>query len=63
VTGPTELLLGAFADLLTAPQRPAGPAPVLDPVVASLLGRDLVSNGGIVGPTDIPEGLQRLAAE
>ncbi len=63
VTGPTELLLGAFADLLTAPQPPARPAPALDLVVADLLSRDLVSDGGIVGPTDIPEGLQRLAAE
>ncbi|CAN5659897.1 MAG: SDR family oxidoreductase [Actinomycetota bacterium] len=63
LTGPTELLLGAFADLLTAPERPAGPAPVLGPIVADLLGQDLVCDGGIVGPTDIPEGLQRLAAE
>ena len=61
LTGPTEVLLGGFADLLTAPQRTATAA--LSPVVADLLARDLVVDGVMVGPTMIPDGLERLAWE
>ncbi|MGH3666629.1 MAG: SDR family oxidoreductase [Egibacteraceae bacterium] len=62
LTGPTEVLLGSFADLLTAPERD-GPPPTLSPAVADLLSRDLVARDGLVGPTDIGEGLERLARE
>lgn len=61
LSGPTEILLGAFADLLTAPQ-PTAPPP-LPNAVAALLSRDLVAVDGLIGPTDIPEGLERLARE
>jgi uncharacterized protein YbjT (DUF2867 family) len=61
LAGPTEVLLGGFADLLTAPQRRT--AAPLTPVVADLLTRDLVVDGVMVGPTLIPEGLERLSWE
>lgn len=61
LTGPTEVLLGGFADLLTAPERTAPPA--LSPVVTDLLARDLVVDGVMVGPTMIPDGLERLSRE
>lgn len=63
LTGPTEVLLGGFADLLAAPHRDRAAAPRLPAVVADLLGRDLVVDGAMVGPTLIPEGLERLASE
>ena len=59
LAGPTEVLLGGFADLLTAAERVVAPA--LSPVVADLLARDLVVDGVMVGPTLIPEGLERLS--
>ena len=61
LVGPTEVLLGGFADLLTAADRVA--APPLSPVVADLLTRDLVVDGVMVGPTLIPEGLERLSRD
>jgi hypothetical protein len=61
LVGPTEVLLGGFADLLTAPQ-PSTPPP-LDPVVVDLLARDLVVDGVMVGPTLIPDGLERRSWE
>ena len=61
LAGPTEVLLGGFADLLTAPQRT--PTAALSPVVADLLARDLVVDGVMVGPTMIPDGLDRLSWE
>lgn len=63
LTGPTEVLLGGFADLLTAPDRDLATAAVLPPAVVGLLTRDLVVNEAMVGPTSIPEGLERLAWE
>lgn len=63
LTGPTEVLLGAFADLLAAPDRRREQPPPLPPVVADLLSRDLVAADGLVGPTDIPEGLERLSTD
>lgn len=63
LTGPTEVLLGGFADLLTAPGRDRRSAAALPPVVADLLARDLVIDEAMVGPTDIVEGLERLARE
>ena len=63
LTGPTEVLLSGFADLLTAPGRDRSRAPALPPTVADLLTRDLVVDDGMVGPTDIPEGLERLSWE
>ncbi|MBA2529797.1 MAG: hypothetical protein H0V19_07545, partial [Euzebyales bacterium] len=62
LTGPTEVLLGGFADLLAAPGRVTRAAE-LPAAVADLLARDLVADGGLVGPTDILAGLDRLAAE
>jgi uncharacterized protein YbjT (DUF2867 family) len=59
LTGPTEILLAGFADLLTAPER--RPQPALPDVVADLLARDLVVDAAMVGPTLIPEGLERLS--
>jgi NADH dehydrogenase len=61
LTGPTELLLGGFADLLTAAEPAAQPP--LSPVVADLLSRDLVVDDAMVGPTLIPEGLERLSRD
>lgn len=61
LAGPTEVLLGGFADLLTAADPLA--APPLSPVVVDLLTRDLVVDGVMVGPTLIPEGLERLSLE
>ena len=63
LTGPTEVLLGGFADLLTAPGRDRASAPALPPAVVELLTLDLVVNDAITGPTDIPEGLERLARD
>lgn len=63
LTGPTEVLLGGFADLLTAPDRDLRTIPSLPPDVAALLARDLVVNDAMVGPTSIPEGLERVAWE
>jgi uncharacterized protein YbjT (DUF2867 family) len=63
LTGPTEVLLGGFADLLTAPDRHRTAAPVLPPAVTGLLARDLVVDDAVVGPTSIPEGLERLSWE
>jgi uncharacterized protein YbjT (DUF2867 family) len=59
LVGPTEVLLGGFADLLTAPER-STPAP-LSTIVVELLTRDLVVDGVMVGPTMIPDGLERLS--
>ena len=61
LAGPTEVLLGGFADLLTAAER-VTPAQ-LSPVVVDLLTRDLVVDGVMVGPTLIPDGLERLSRE
>ena len=63
LTGPTEILLGGFADLLTAPGRVLASAPTLTPVVAQLLTRDLVVDDALTGPTDINEGLDRLSRD
>lgn len=63
LTGPTEVLLGGFADLLTAPGRIRADAPALPPAVVGLLTMDLVVNEALTGPTDIPEGLERLARD
>lgn len=63
LTGPTEVLLGGFADLLTAPDRDRSAAPALPSVVADLLARDLVVDAAMVGPTSIPEGLERVSWE
>ncbi len=63
LSGPTPVLLGGFADLLAAPGRRRAPAPVLPDAVADLLSRDLIAAAGVVGPTGIPEGLERLASE
>ncbi len=63
LTGPTEVLLGGFADLLASPDRNRDTAPPLTPVVADLLARDLVVDEAIVGPTSIPEGLERVARD
>lgn len=63
LTGPTEVLLGGFADLLAAPDRDANRPPVLPPAVVDLLTRDLVVDDGMTGPTLIPEGLERLSWE
>ena len=63
LTGPTEVLLSGFADLLAAPGRDLGAVPVLPATVAGLLTLDLVVDGAITGPTDIPEGLERLARD
>ncbi len=63
LTGPTEVLLGGFADLLAAPERDASTAPALPPPVIELLTRDLVVDDALVGPTLIPEGLERLSWE
>lgn len=63
LTGPTEVLLGGFADLLTAPDRDLRAIPTLPPVVVDLLARDLVVNEAMVGPTSIPEGLERVSWE
>jgi uncharacterized protein YbjT (DUF2867 family) len=62
LSGPMEILLGSFADLLASPAPPARPT-VLPPAVADLLARDLVTNDGLTGPTRIPEGLERLARD
>ena len=62
LSGPMEILLASFADLLTSPQS-LGYGPALPPVVADLLGRDLVTDEGLTGPTRIPEGLERLARD
>ena len=61
LAGPTEVLLGGFADLLMAPERAVAAA--FSPVVADLLARDLVVDGVMVGPTMIPDGLDRLSRE
>lgn len=61
LAGPTEVLAGAFADLLAAPDRDPRRAPGLPFHVVDLLARDLVDDKALVGPTDIPEGLQLLA--
>lgn len=63
LTGPTEVLLSGFADLLAAPGRNRATVAPLPPVVAGLLTLDLVINDAITGPTDIPEGLERLARD
>ncbi len=63
LSGPTEVLLGGFADLLAAPGRRRGAAPALPDDVAGLLCRDLIATAGVVGPTGIAEGLERLASE
>lgn len=63
LTGPTEVLLGGFADLLAAPGRNRLGVPPLPPVVADLLGRDLVVDEAMIGPTSIPEGLERVSWE
>ena len=63
LTGPTEVVLGGFADLLAAPGRDRWSAPSLPPAVADLLTRDLVVDDAMVGPTDIVEGLERLARD
>lgn len=63
LTGPTEVLLGGFADLLAAPARDVLRAPALPAAVADLLIRDLVVDDALTGPTDIPAGLERLASE
>jgi uncharacterized protein YbjT (DUF2867 family) len=63
LTGPTEVLLGGFADLLAAPDRNRATVRPLPPVVIDLLVRDLVVDGAMVGPTLIPEGLERLSWE
>ena len=63
LTGPTEVVLEGFADLLAAPGRDRDSAPALPPATADLLARDLVVDGALVGPTLIPEGLERLSWE
>lgn len=63
LTGPTEVVLAGFADLLAAPGRDTASAPALPHAVVDLLSRDLVVDGGMVGPTDIPEGLNRMASD
>lgn len=63
LAGPTEVLLASFADLLTAPDRDPGRTPELPPGLEQLLARNLVDNDAMVGPTDIPEGLQRLSTD
>lgn len=63
LSGPTEVLLGAFADFLTSPERDPAHVAVLPPPVVDLLTRDLVSDEGITGPTRIPEGLERLSSD
>lgn len=63
LTGPTEVLLGGFADLLTAPDPDRVTTTALSPIVVDLLRRDLVVNDALVGPTMIPEGLERLSSE
>ena len=63
LTGPTEILLSGFADLLATPGRNRAAAPTLPHAVADLLARDLVVDDAMVGPTDIPAGLERLAWE
>ena len=63
LTGPTEVLLGGFADLLTAPDRAGFPVQQLPAPVVDLLSRDLVVDDALVGPTLIPEGLERLSWE
>ncbi len=63
LTGPTEVLLGGFADLLTAPGRVRCEAPALPPIVVDLLARDLVAADVLAGLADIPEGLDRLASD
>lgn len=63
LTGPTEVLLGGFANLLAAPDRDVARAPALPPAVADLLTRDLVVDDAMTGPTFIPEGLERLSWE
>ena len=63
LTGPTEVVMAGFADLLTAPGRNRANAPVLPAAAADLLARDLVIDGAMVGPTDISEGLERMASE
>lgn len=63
LTGPTEVLLGGFADLLAAPDRDVTRPPGLPPAVVDLLTRDLVVDDAMTGPTFIPEGLERLSWE
>ncbi|MPZ72097.1 MAG: NAD(P)H-binding protein [Nitriliruptorales bacterium] len=63
LTGPTEVLLSGFADLLAAPNRDRDAVPPLPRTVADLLARDLVIDDAMVGPTDIPQGLERLTWE
>ncbi len=63
LTGPTEVLLEGFADLLAAPGRVRATAPPLPAPVVDLLARDLVAADGIAGPTDIPAGLERLSVD
>lgn len=63
LSGPMEILLGGFADLLSAPDRNVAAAPALPDEVVDLLARDLVVNDGLIGPTDIPDGLERLSRD
>jgi uncharacterized protein YbjT (DUF2867 family) len=63
LVGPTEVVLGGFADLLAAPGRDRARAQPLPRTVTELLTRDLVEDGAMVGPTLIPEGLERLSWE
>ena len=63
LTGPTEVLLSSFADLLAAPGRGRSASPALPAPVVGLLSRDLVVDAAMVGPTFIPAGLERLSYE